>query len=640
MAFVQAADPAGARLRAWRSGLLVAAVALALLAAVLAAGRLARGQAEAELADRAAAALPLATASLAAVIEKQRLIPMVLARDPEVVALLAAPADRPRDLLDAKLAEIAAEADTAVIYLVNRDGIAIAASNDGTPESFVGSDYGFRTYFTAAMADGTAQQFALGTVSGRPGLYLSERVDSVLGPLGVVVAKVEFDDLEARWRESGLVVQVTDPNGIVLATTDAAWRFGATGPVADETAARAALQLADDAPLARLPLQVEGDRATLAGTPYVFAAARVGPSAPDWRLVAFLPAEPPLSSAARGAQVTALLAGLLLALGGYAGLRRRRWAIARQAALAAMNSELERRVASRTAELNQTNVALATEIAEREAAETRARGLRDDLAQANRLSILGQVAAGVAHEINQPVAAIRTYAETGARLIDAGLTGDARGNLTEIVSVTERIGAITQSLRGFARRGKRELRPVEVEAAVDGALALLAGRIRAAGVTVVREPRAPGVTVVAGRIRLEQILVNLLAERARRPARRGRPDRRHRGRRRQRDGWRSPSRDNGAGLRRRRCATTSSCRSPPPRRRGSASALSSRATSRASSVACCGSRPARGRARPSPSSCRGPHDDAGHLRRRRPRSAPRHGADAEARGLRGGASDG
>ena len=175
-----------------------------------------------------------------------------------------------------------------------------------------------------------------------------------------------------------------------------------------------------------------------------------------------------------------------------------------------MNAELERRVAGRTDELNRSNAALAAEIAEREAAEVRARRLRDDLAQANRLSILGQVSAGVAHEINQPLAAIRAYAETGGRLLDAGETGEARGNLREIVGVTERIGAITQTLRGFARRGVGELRPVEVEAAVDGALTLLAGRVRDAGVTVVRAPRVPGAEVTAGRIRLEQILVNLL----------------------------------------------------------------------------------------------------------------------------------
>ena len=487
-----------------------AVAAVLLLAAVVAAGRVASERAAAELAGRASAAGSLASAALASTIEKQRLVPMVLSRDPEVVALLTAPSAEGRRALDEKLAAIAAEAAASVLYVVGADGIAIAASNDYTPESFVGSDYAFRRYFTAAMAEGAAQQYALGTVSRRPGLYLSRRVDGPDGPVGVVVVKVEFDGLEARWRNSGLVVQVTDGEGVVLATTNPAWRFGATGPVADPEALRTELQIGD-APFARVPVDLEADGgAAIDGRRFVYAAEPVGASAPGWRLTVFVPAEATLAAASRGAQLTTLLAGLLLCLAGYFRLRRRRWAEARQAALAAMNSELEARVATRTAQLNQSNAALAAEMAERAAVESRARRLRDDLAQANRLSILGQVAAGVAHEINQPVAAIRTYAQTGQQLIDAGAVPEARENLAEIVAVTDRIGAITQSLRGFARRGKGDLRPIEVEAAVDGALALLAGRIRDAGVTIRREPVLPGATVTAGRIRLEQILVNLM----------------------------------------------------------------------------------------------------------------------------------
>ncbi|MCA8880742.1 MAG: sensor histidine kinase [Rhodobacteraceae bacterium] len=511
MAIMHAGErPSGKDRTGSLSAFVFAVAAVAMLGAVAAAGRIARDRAAAELGARAAAAQSLAGASLASVIEKQRLIPMVLARDPEVQALLEAPAGNPRNRLDAKLAAIADEAASSVLYVVGADGVAVAASNDNGPDSFVGSNYGFRIYFIAAMKHGAAQQYALGTVSNRPGLYLSHRVEGLDGPLGVVVVKVEFGDLEARWRSSGLVVQVTDANGVVLATTNPVWRFGATRPLTNPAAERAALQIGD-AELPPVPLEGSGDEmATLDGRDYVPASGSVGAAAPGWNLSVFLPAEPALSIAARSAQLTTLLAGLLLGLALYAALRRRRWALARQAALAAMNTELERRVASRTEELNRSNTALAGEIAERAAAETRARALRDDLAQANRLSILGQVAAGVAHEINQPVAAIRAYAETGARLIDAGQMGDARENFGEIAGITGRVGAITQSLRGFARRGKGELRPIEVEAAIDGALSLLAGRIRDAGVAILREPHAPGVAVIAGRIRLEQILVNLL----------------------------------------------------------------------------------------------------------------------------------
>ena len=291
----------------------------------------------------------------------------------------------------------------------------------GRRESFVGSDYGFRTYFTRAMAEGAAQQYALGTVSGRPGLYLSRRVDSVLGPLGVVVVKVEFDDVEARWRESGLVVQVTDAAGVVLATTDPAWRFGTTRPARRRgghprrpAARRRAAGPGADQRRGRGP---GADRRQA-----LRRRKRRGRPLRPGLAPRHLPAgrAEPRDRGAQRAGDGAARRRCCWRWRASCMLRRRRWALARQAALAAMNAELERRVARRTEELNRSNAALAGEIAEREAAETRARRLRDDLAQANRLSILGQVSAGVAHEINQPLAAIRAYAETGGRLLDAG----------------------------------------------------------------------------------------------------------------------------------------------------------------------------------------------------------------------------
>ena len=499
--------------------LLLLALLLAMTLAAVAAGRLARNRATDNLNDQAAAALPLAVAALGSVIEKQRLIPSVLARDPEVIAHLAAPGPATEAPLDEKLADIVAESGATVIYLVDTRGVAIAASNAGEPRSFVGSNYGFREYFLRAMAEGSAAQFALGSVSGRPGLYLSRRVDGADGPLGIVAVKVEFGDLEARWLNSGFVVFVTDADGVILVTSVPDWRFHTLPGLVDGATA------AGDTPPAPVALDGAGlariDRGDGSAW-YAAATGSVGPSAPDWTMTLLAPAGDAPRVAARTAQVIVILAGVLLAAAAFAVIRRRRGAVARQAALARMNAELEHRVAERTEDLNRSNSALAAEIAERESAENHARRLRDDLAQANRLSILGQIAAGVAHEINQPVAAIRAYAETGAQLIDGGLTAPARENLGEIVRVTERIGAITQMLRGFARRGAETSRPLLVDEAIDGALSLLAGRIRDAGALIERAPVAPGAAVLAGRIRLEQVLVNLLQNAL--DALRGHPD--------------------------------------------------------------------------------------------------------------------
>lgn len=484
--------------------------------ACLAAGRLAADDAAADLGERARAALPLATAALVGEIDKQRLIPLTLSRDPAVAALLRDPSGPAEAELDGKLRAIAAEAQAAVIYVVDAHGRAIAASNAGEPASFVGSDYGFRHYFRDAMETGSGAQYALGTVSGRPGLYLTRRVDGPEGPLGVVVVKVELDGVEARWRASGFVVTVADRPGIVVATSVPAWRFGTLPPLAEEAAApaRERLQIGD-LPLSPLPLRHEGEGRVIAeigerAEGFVAATEAVGPSAPGWTLTLLVPADTALANAERSGRITMLLA-LLLAGGVAVALWRRRRAVRlRQETLARMNAALEARVDVRTEELRRSNDALAGEIAERAAAEEKVRRLRDELAQANRLSILGQIAAGVAHEMNQPLAAIRVYAENAKRFLASDGIGAASSNLDAIAGLTERIATITESLRSFARRAGGPIGALPVEDAVDGALSLVSGRIRETGATIRRMRRDPSPRVLASRIRLEQILVNLL----------------------------------------------------------------------------------------------------------------------------------
>ncbi|BCH35092.1 hypothetical protein MesoLjLc_70220 [Mesorhizobium sp. L-8-10] len=223
-----------------------------------------------------------------------------------------------------------------------------------------------------------------------------------------------------------------------------------------------------------------------------------------------IPADTEISSAVMTARVTTLLALVLVGFVIFIIVRRRRAARQRQEVLVLLNAELEHRVELRTAELQSSNAALAGEIAERENAEARVRRLRDELAQANRLSILGQITAGVAHEINQPVAAIRTYAENAARLLGIGRSQETAENLTSIVAMTGRIGTITETLRSFSRRASGSMGPILADDAIDGALSLLSGRIRDSGVTIERKRIDPSPIVMASRMRLEQILVNLL----------------------------------------------------------------------------------------------------------------------------------
>ena len=133
--------------------------------------------------------------------------------------------------MNRKLEGLVSGTKASVLYVTGTDGLAIASSNWREPISFVGNDYGFRAYFSGAMQSGTAEYFALGNVSKRPGLYISRRVGDAAAPLGVVVVKMEFDQLEADWHEANRPAYVSDDHGVVLITSVPSWRFMTTAPL-------------------------------------------------------------------------------------------------------------------------------------------------------------------------------------------------------------------------------------------------------------------------------------------------------------------------------------------------------------------------------------------------------------------------
>ena len=480
------------------------------------AGLAARRDAEAELARQAEASAALHAAVLRSELEKHRSLPVVLAQDPEVINLLVAAEAGETAVVNQKLETLATQMRAAAIYVLDERGVARAASNWRLPTSFVGSDYSFRPYFQNAMREGGAEFFALGTVSGRPGLYLSRRVRASGRTLGVVVVKVEFDALEAEWRASGEPAYVADARGVILVTSITDWRFRTLAPLSPEQrqAAQAGQTLGLGA-LSPLPFTTSKGRPRLvtaevedAVAPWMSAAA---PTAMNgWTLYLLAPAGGMMHAAALSAQAVAALLVTLLAVGFAVLLRRRQLTMIRAAAEVEARAELERRIDARTSELRQSNDELNRQIEERRRAEASREILRDELVQANKLATLGQIAAGVAHEINQPVAAIRTHADTAATYIERADHNGAQRALTRIGDLTARIGAITDELRAFSRKAASRPQPVSPDAAIDGALLLLSGRLREARITLSRTQGPGSLQVIADRFRLEQVIVNLV----------------------------------------------------------------------------------------------------------------------------------
>ncbi|MFN7110417.1 MAG: ATP-binding protein [Brevundimonas sp.] len=491
-------------------------VASAVLAGV--AGEAARRDAVGELERQATAGAALHAAVLRSELDKQRAIPIVLAGDPDVAALLTRPGARAAAGVDRKLERLATQTRAAVIYVLDAEGLTLASSNWRTPTSFVGSRYEFRPYFINAMRDAQGEFYALGTRSGRPGLYLSRRVDAADGtPLGVVVLKVEFDALEAEWRGSGEPAWVADPGGVVLVSSIPDWRFRATEPM-DERRRRLSLTDLTLSPgaLKPLPFQTpDGDRPRLVrtavgdGRPQTWMHSETGTATPGWTLHLLTPERGAVGTAVAGARGLALLITSLLALGVAVLLRRRHLARAKARAEEEGRLELERRIHERTRELHDANLALNRQIEERRRAEAARELLRDELVQASKLAALGQIVASVAHEINQPVAAIWTHADTAVLLLERGQTDTARDALRRIGDLTRRIGAITQDLRLFARKAAPTIDEIRLEDAIQGALQLTRGRLEERNVALERIGDGE-VKVHADQFRLEQVIVNLV----------------------------------------------------------------------------------------------------------------------------------
>lgn len=485
------------------------------LGALYAAGLYGRATALSSLEEQGRTEANLKVALLRAVLERPRALPFLLSRDRDVVDALTNTVAGKRDFLDRKLEELVTGTSAAVIYVIDAKGVAVSASNWREPTSFVGNDYSFRAYFSRAMKDGTAEHFALGSVSKRPGLYISHRIGPAAAPLGVVVVKMEFDQLEKDWHETQRPSYVVDANHVVLISSLPSWRFMTTEPLpADSLAAiRESLQFGE-APLAPLPFEKQaGDnllRVLLPGggaQSYLRIAAPV--STTPWQFEYLVPTGETVAAAVREIRLLALL--LLGAIGLVAAfwLRRRQRAFANMAHEQAAREELERRVAERTQDLSLARDRLQAEIADHRETETKLQFVQQDLVQANRLAILGQVAAGVAHEINQPLATIRAYADNAKVFLGRSKPEPALENLDHIAGLTDRIATITEDLKALARKGRTAEEPVAVREVIDGAVLLLRSRFTGRLERLVIAPLPADLRVRGNRLRLEQVLINL-----------------------------------------------------------------------------------------------------------------------------------
>jgi two-component system C4-dicarboxylate transport sensor histidine kinase DctB len=466
----------------------------AVLAATLAI-RHAERQALEEDAARASQQLALYATSLHTLIDRYRALPAVLALDPQLRSALAGSVDAEEQAaLNLKLEKINGAARSSTLELLDRTGLAVAASNWRLPSSYVGHNYAFRPYFSQTRTQGTGRFYAVGVTSGIPGYFLSS---AVLGDndefLGAMVVKLEFPELEREWSQGSDTLLVSDARGIIFIANQPGWRYRLLQPLnaGDHTEIKSTRQYDKQTlvPLTHLSLRrfdensdltrVEGPQGT---ADYLWESLPL--TAEGWTL--HLLRRPQVAfEDLRNAGLAA--AGVWLALVFLLLFLNQRWRLAKMRQRS--REELEQLVDERTRDL---------------------RTAQEGLVQSAKLAALGQMSAALAHEINQPLTAQRMQLATLRLLLDHGRVDDAYKALKPVDDMLTRMAALTGHLKTFARKSPSGLRErLDLATVVDQALQLLDARLRDEQVSLVLHLTRPA-WVRGDAIRLEQVLINLL----------------------------------------------------------------------------------------------------------------------------------
>ncbi|MDE2368291.1 MAG: sensor histidine kinase [Burkholderiales bacterium] len=461
--------------------------------------------------------LELYASALASELARDAFLPSLVAAEPDVQAVLnEAPDAALRAAASRTLARIGVRAGASLVVVTSADQRLLASSDSARQPADAPRDLQRQFPGIAyALADGAAEFFAANESDGSTDYYFVHSVRRAGRVIGHVIVKVSLAPLEATWVDLGLRSQserllVVDENDVVVMSSIPGWKYRRIGRAMPHghSGRYAAASLA---PLELALQQTVEPGVTMVKTPPVdggparlFMAQERALVPQAARLIAL--SDPSLvrrdaRNAAWGGAAGGTLVGLLLL---YLLHRRRvlqEFFLGRKA-LQGAHDELERQVDARTRELQRTNEELKREIAQRRQAE-------DEVVQAGKLAALGQMSAGISHEINQPLTALRALSSNAMRLLDAGRTADVAGNLRHIDEMAERMGRVVNQLKSYARRDGLSLHPVALLGAVHNVLLMLDHRLQTEPVQLLIEI-PEHLEVRADRNRLEQVLLNLV----------------------------------------------------------------------------------------------------------------------------------
>ncbi|PIL19376.1 cytochrome C biogenesis protein CcmE [Puniceibacterium antarcticum] len=434
--------------------------------------------------NRAELRLALYSGNLLSELRRNAIVPQLLSRDP---ALISALNSSEYSQSSQRLISYVDEIGAASLMLLDGDGRTVAA----TDRNRLGESHRNAPYFVDALRSNATVFTTLQREAGGYSFTYSRRLDSQGKAIGVIVVEVDLAKFERAWAGISDAVLVTNSEGNIILATEPRWRGLTPSAALQREPADSAIERA---------IQATADWTALPADAYVQGEAvmRIDGRIPfrGWSMTSFT-----TYSSVRE-KVNGVLALEIMGFAILAALAF--YALSRKTALRMALFQRE------SAELRQLNMRLQREIAERERVQETLAVAEQTLAQSSKLAALGEMSAAVSHELNQPLAAMKTYLAGARLLLRRNRPEEALSAFHRIDDLIERMGAITRQLKSYARKGQAEFSPVDMGDALASALSMMEPQLKSRKVKITRILPEERVRVMGDRMRIEQVMVNLL----------------------------------------------------------------------------------------------------------------------------------